>query len=285
MDLKGPEYSLRGLALAAVAVVLVACGGEHAVAPVGRPLQKSVRPSAAPRLPVARSHRVRPGESLYAIAWIYGLDYRDIATWNRIAEPYTIYPGQRLKLHPRAPQPARPASSRSQTGKRAAGVRKPVRANPGTPAKKPIRSSVRTDVKPAKVPVSKATPYTGATVKKWRWPARGKVIGLFNKSGGKGINIQGRRGQPVYTSAAGRVVYSGSGLRGYGKLIIIKHNKRFLSAYAHNQRLRVSEGDTVKSGQHIADMGDTESRGVKLHFEIRRDGKPVNPSRYLPRSG
>jgi lipoprotein NlpD len=120
-------------------------------------------------------------------------------------------------------------------------------------------------------------------VKSWRWPVRGKIVGHFGTTGGKGIDIAGRRGTAIKAAAPGHVVYSGSGLRGYGKLIIVKHNKRYLSAYAHNERLHVKEGDTVKGGQRIAEMGDSDAKSVRLHFEIRRDGQPVNPTRYLPR--
>jgi lipoprotein NlpD len=116
----------------------------------------------------------------------------------------------------------------------------------------------------------------------WRWPTRGEVVGRFGAAGGKGIDISGRAGQEIVASAPGRVVYSGSGLRGYGKLIIIKHNNRYLSAYAHNQKLHVKEGDTVQSGQRIADMGQSDAKRIMLHFEIRRDGKPVDPLKHLP---
>ena len=112
---------------------------------------------------------------------------------------------------------------------------------------------------------------------------KGNIIGAFGKEGGKGIDIAGRRGSAIRAAAPGHVVYSGSGLRGYGKLIIVKHNKRYLSAYAHNDRLHVKEGDTVKIGQRIAEMGDSGAKSVRLHFEIRRDGEPVNPTRFLPR--
>jgi lipoprotein NlpD len=118
----------------------------------------------------------------------------------------------------------------------------------------------------------------------WRWPAQGQVVRHFSpKNGSKGIDIAGRSGQAVNAAAGGRVVYSGSGLRGYGKLIIIKHNNSHLSAYAHNERLLVKEGDTVNGGQRIASMGRAGDRQVKLHFQVRRNGKPVDPLRYLPK--
>jgi lipoprotein NlpD len=120
-------------------------------------------------------------------------------------------------------------------------------------------------------------------VKRWRWPAKGKVVTSFSRSGGKGIDIAGKFGQVIVAASDGSVVYSGSGLIGYGQLIIVKHNKRYLSAYAHNNKILVKEGDTVKGGQRIAEMGRSGSNRAMLHFEIRRDGKPIDPMRYLPK--
>ncbi len=271
---------LRYLCVVTLCGTLLACGGNQAVAPLGRQAKKQTpalstsKPTTTRSTAVPKSHRVGKGESLYAIAWIYNLDYQDIAAWNVIAEPYTIYPGQQLRLssngHPVSSRNTPKPKPRSTYSKPSETVTPSSRTTKKAPAKPAVKSG-NTKVK-----------YTGASVKKWQWPAKGKVIGKFNKSGGKGINIQGRRGQPVNSAAPGRVVYSGSGLRGYGKLIIIKHNSRYLSAYAHNQKLQVGEGDIVKAGQQIAQMGNSESREVKLHFEIRRDGKPVNPLKHLP---
>jgi lipoprotein NlpD len=116
----------------------------------------------------------------------------------------------------------------------------------------------------------------------WRWPAEGKLLGVFGQNGGKGIDIEGARNSPVLAAAPGKVVYSGAGLRGYGKMLIVKHSDEFLTAYAHNQALLVKEGDWVKGGQKIAEMGDTDSDRVKLHFEVRQFGKPLDPLNYLP---
>ena len=120
-------------------------------------------------------------------------------------------------------------------------------------------------------------------MKHWQWPARGEVVTSFSRSGGKGIDIAGSFGQAIVAASDGEVVYSGSGLIGYGQLIIVKHNKRYLSAYAHNNKILVKEGDTVKGGQRIAEMGRSGSNRALLHFEIRRDGKPIDPVRYLPK--
>ncbi|MDX1528350.1 MAG: peptidoglycan DD-metalloendopeptidase family protein, partial [Gammaproteobacteria bacterium] len=130
---------------------------------------------------------------------------------------------------------------------------------------------------------SRGAPTRATTIKHWAWPAKGQIVTDFASSGRKGVDISGRLGQPIVAAADGRVVYAGGGLRGYGELIIVKHNKRYLSAYAHNNRILVKEGDEVKIGQRIAEMGSTGTDSVRLHFEIRRDGKPVNPVRYLPR--
>jgi lipoprotein NlpD len=255
-------FRSAGLIALAALVFLAACSSSSVLAPVGRHKKPDRKP--------ANQHLVAKGETLYSIAWRYGLDYRDVAAFNGIAPPYTIFPGQRLAVvkpsytsarvrsKPRSPE-ARPAKPRAA---RQHQPRKDTRATKGA-ARKPRAAS-------------KANPG-------WLWPAKGKVITTFGQSGKKGVDIAGRVGQTVQAAAGGRVVYSGSGLRGSGKLIIIKHNKHYLSAYAHSNKMLVSEGDQVASGQRIAEMGKTEADRVMLHFEIRRDGKPVDPLRYLPK--
>ena len=202
----------------------------------------------AGRRPAA--HVVRRKETLSAIAWRYGLDYRSIARWNRIAPPYVIYPGQRLAL--RAP-------SKSSTGT----APSKARAVPKKPAK------------PDSAPLAAA----GG----WTWPARGRLIGGFAGGDRTGIDIAGTRGQAVMAARAGRVVYTGTGLVGYGRLVIVKHSGSLLTAYAHNDRVLVKEGQAVRAGQKIAEMGSTGADRVKLHFEVRRDGQPLNPLKFLPR--
>jgi lipoprotein NlpD len=268
---------------------LSACSGSSVIAPLGRAtIQDNVAASSQ------GVHRVLAGDSLYSIAWRYGVDYRDLARWNAVAEPYTIHPQRILQVSRPAVLPPMPTS-----GSRVASTRKSkpqvAAATPGRPAsrtkhRKPSTptSSKPKPTKPVKAP--RATRPTRvvktaqqASVRKWRWPVKGRVIGSFGKAGGKGIDIAGSRGRPIEATAPGTVVYSGSGLRGYGQLIIIKHNKRYLSAYAHNDRLHVKEGDAVQGGQRIAEMGDSGTKSVRLHFEIRRDGKPVDPAQFLPR--
>jgi len=226
-------------------------------------------------------HRVKKGETLYSIAWYYGYDYRQIALWNEIDYPYLIRPGQDIQLYPslvrRASQNTRIKHSKKTLSKK-------------NPPKKSHRKAVKRTQKSTrnKRTVKKQTPRADkqayASKIRWRWPTRGKIVHRFNaKHGKKGVGISGNNGQRIVAAAAGRVVYSGSGLRGYGKLIIIKHNDTYLSAYANNKKIRVKEQQTVKSGQHIADMGRNGTNKPALHFEIRKNGKPVNPVRYLPR--
>lgn len=207
-------------------------------------------------------HKVEPGETLYSIGWRYGHDYKTIAKWNGIAAPYVISKGQVIRVAPPGPD-----------GEKSTHV---------TKSKQPTANKVGklTDKRESR----SSKPY--AKVKGWQWPTKGKVVRRFSAKSSvrKGIDIAGKDGQEIYAVSSGKVVYSGSGLVGYGRLIIIKHNRTFLSAYGHNRRLMVKEGDRVKSGQVIAEMGSsgTAANSPMLHFEIRRDGKPVNPMRYLP---
>lgn len=202
-------------------------------------------------------HIVREGDTLYSIAWDAGLDYRALARWNDIPPPYVIRPGQRLRLRPGAGyDPPATASTR--------------------PANKP-KTSTR--------PEPAAADPVGPARNGWIWPTSGPVIRGFSPSeSNPGIDIAGQAGQAVKSAADGRVVYSGDGLRGYGQLIIVKHNETYLSAYAHNRKLLVNEGQQVRRGQPIAEMGSTGTDRVKLHFEIRKQGTAVNPLQYLPKN-
>ena len=207
------------------------------------------------------------GETLYSIAWRYGLDYRELANANSISSPYVIYPGQKIDI--------------SNTGVKAkpplaVAVRNPSK-QPSTPVKPPqvkIENSHVSPEMPRNTPVSA-----------WLWPANGKVIGHFstNKPVNKGIDIAGSLGESVLAAATGTVVYAGTGLRGYGNLVIIRHDEKFLSAYAHASRVLVRENQEVKAGEKIAETGSTGTDKVKLHFEIRENGKPVDPLQYLPK--
>jgi lipoprotein NlpD len=228
----------------------------------------------------SQSYTVQRGDTLYSIAFRYGLDYRKVAAANRIPAPYTIYPGQRLALREAAlpaPAPVPPPKS----GSSSAAVRSGSGA--GTVAVKPPAPKPQPVTKPSSSAVKKSTPYTGSAVSAWRWPTPGPVIRGYSSTVHKGIDIGGKRGDPINAVAAGKVVYAGTGIVGFGELLIVKHNEVYLSAYGHNDRLLVAEGDTVKAGQRIAEKGSTGTDRVKLHFEIRKEGKPVDPQRLLPR--
>jgi len=256
------------LALALVLATLAGCGY-----PKFEPAGSTTRTPAPQPAKRPGSYIVKRGDTLYSIAWRYGFDYRQLAGWNAIRQPYTIFPGQKLRLT----KPPKTAS----TTRKPASTRSPTTASKSTP--KASTSKKSTSSGSLKKSSKAAAKEGSASVKRWYWPAKGKVVTSFSRSGGKGIDIAGRFGQSIQAAADGKVVYSGSGLIGYGQLIIVKHNKRYLSAYAHNNKILVKEGDTVKGGQRIAEMGRSGSNRAMLHFEIRRDGKPTNPVRYLPK--
>jgi lipoprotein NlpD len=268
----------------------------------------SSKPAAArPRTPqIAPSttgrHTVQRGDTLYAIAFANGLDYRDVARWNRIESVDRIFVGQELRLTapPGAveiqpldddPMPSAQPLTDPVVLKTPQAVLLPYSeanwAQVNTPpaalaAKPPVVKTVPVAASTPSPPVPAAPVAPAATVGDWVWPAEGTLAGRFGAAGGKGIDIVGARNTPVIATAPGKVVYSGSGLRGYGKLLIIKHAGEFLSAYAHNESILVKEGDSVTAGQKIALMGDSDSDRVELHFEIRRYGKPLDPLVYLP---
>lgn len=215
-------------------------------------------------------HIVAKGETLYSIAWRYNLDYRNLARANGVASGFRIYPGQRLIL------------TESVTVAAASAEKPPelVKQSPVVVLPPPARSKKETPPD-----VSRAEQKNSLEPQTWVWPARGKLISGFQSNGGlnKGIDIQGNMEEPVIAAASGAVVYAGDGLRGYGKLVIVKHSEKYLSAYAHNHRILVKEGEVVTKGQKIAAMGSSGTDAVKLHFEIRYDGKPVDPLKYLPK--
>lgn len=206
--------------------------------------------------PHSNSHTVQTGDTLYSIAWRYGLDYRDLAAWNGIPGTYTIYPGQVLRLEPRTQQ--------------------------GQP-KRLAHKVARQENKQVTVQTNRNDRDADQAAIKWQWPTSGKLVDSDSPTSKKGVDIAGQTGQPIKAAANGDVVYSGSGLLGYGKLIIIKHNATFLSAYAHNDEIFVKEGDKVVGGQKIATMGIGNSGQPVLHFEIREKGKPVDPLTRLPK--
>ena len=215
-------------------------------------------------------HHVQAGETLYSISWKYGLDYRDVAKWNHIQAPYTIYDGQQLRVMP--------PSGKEREEKSIASTRQ------GAPVlnSSPSASNSTASVKHPPPVTSTSSPITII----WRWPVKGRLTSTFSNSdlSRKGIDISGKVGEPIHAAASGSVVYAGSGLLNYGKLIILKHNDNYLSAYAYNRTLLVSEGEMVAMGQHIADMGVKANGDAMLHFEIRFDGRPINPLKFLPKA-
>lgn len=287
---------LRNIAYCLLLIGLVGCGGSDTRAPVE---------DRQSRLgPAGDSYTVQRGDTLYSIAFRYRLDFRRLAAANGIPAPYTIYPGQRIRLKEGAlqevalhrsapPSPPTPATPRAPAVTRpvlpatpppAASASTPAAATayparPPAPVKKPVPVT-----KPSPVPDnnSAAAP-VGGPVRAWRWPTAGRVIRGYSPSVHKGIDIDGSRGDAVNAVADGVVVYSGTGIVGFGELLIVKHNEEYLSAYGHNQRLLVKEGERVSAGQKIAEKGSSGTDSVKLHFEIRREGKPVDPQALLPR--
>jgi lipoprotein NlpD len=229
-------------------------------------------------------YTVSPGDTLYSISWRHGYDHREVAAWNQIRPPYSIYPGQQLLLitpHQMAVKPASPVAS--------APTAPPTTATrPGSAPPRPTAPVPAVVSKPQGTPSPRSVEKPPVSHQQrgiaWLWPTEGVIVAGFEPaSGKKGVDIRGQLGQGVVAAADGNVVYSGSGLIGYGNLLIIKHDDAYLSAYGHNRRLLVKEGAQVKQGEKIAEMGDSGKEGIILHFEIRRDGKPVNPLTYLPK--
>ncbi|MDQ3271073.1 MAG: peptidoglycan DD-metalloendopeptidase family protein [Pseudomonadota bacterium] len=263
--------------LAAAALLVAACSSSPGLsrAPVEdrgtgmtRAPSVAVDPAGVKLLPGAENagkpgyYTVKPGDTLIRIGLDTGQNWRDIGRWSNLENPNLIEVGQVLRVVP--PEPvavARPVTSSTVTpGNPAPAASAPA---PASSASKPAASGTDEDVA-------------------WIWPAQGAVLGGFDEAKNKGLDIAGKAGDAVIASADGRVVYAGAGLRGYGNLIILKHNNTFLTAYAHNQTLLVKEDQSVRKGQKIAEMGNSDADRVKLHFEIRRQGKPVDPAKYLP---
>lgn len=223
-------------------------------------------------------YRVERGDTLYSIAFRYGLDWRELASWNDVGSPYTIRPGQELRMSAPPPSPPRQSVSSDAPAPDPAPSDNP----PQRPEPKPSPSVAEPAGASAAPSASGSTRSVGGVA--WQWPTKGRLARSFDPSDTrKGIGLAGTVGQDVLAAAAGQVVYSGTALIGYGELIIIKHSDKLLSAYGHNRRRLVGEGDRVQRGQKIAEMGRDDRREEMLHFEIRRDGEPVNPLDYLPR--
>ncbi len=313
-------------------LVLVGCA-DNPPAPIeDRNASVSRRASVASELPKAaygsptygeplvmgEPYKVQKGDTLYAIAFRLGADFRTLAALNHIPKPYTIFPGQLLKTAAdrqvaKTPEPTQTAKAISDASPSSSAVKAAsapsktavvtsAAAKTATAATKspptavakasvaaPTKASSPSTSQQSRSSVTKSSPTTGtaATVKlgpvtRWRWPSGGKVVRNYQSNFHKGVDIAGKRGDPVQAVADGQVVYAGTGVKGYGALLIVKHNDEFLSAYGHNDAILVAEGEGVRAGQQIAQKGSSGTDTVKLHFEIRRQGKPVDPLKLLP---
>ncbi len=310
-----------GFALAA-ALAVAGCATRRAPAPVDDrrpPPAPAAQPPAVQPVPPAAGpsavqYVVRRGDTLYSIALEHGVDYRELAQWNRLDDPTRIHPGQVLRIPP--------AEARAEVQVGTARVPGAIEARPlgpaepGSPAQPvPAESGTKTAPKALRLPYSeqnlallsrgeapvaaKPAPQPVAVAPRpepakpverdpdaieFIWPAKGRLLAGFSEPHNKGVDIAGNPGDPVLAAAPGRVMYTGTGIRGYGKLIVIKHDNGFNSVYAHNREILVKEGQNVARGQRIAELGATDADAPKLHFEIRKSGKPVDPLRYLPPS-
>ena len=281
-----------GVSVALTALVLAGCGTRMTKAPV-EDRGTSSAPSSAPGLVVAAIkplpgaenagkqgyYTVKAGDTLIRIGLENGQGWKDIARWNNLENANLIEVGQVLRVVPPSSTAVAPAAD---TGV----VTRPVTSSavnpaPAASAAKPAASAATPAPIPAPTNPASTTASSDDDVP-FIWPASGALLAGFDEARNKGYDIAGKAGDPVVAAADGRVVYAGAGLRGYGNLVILKHNNTFLTAYAHNQALLVKEDQTVRRGQKIAEMGSTDADRVKLHFEIRRQGKPVDPVRYLP---
>lgn len=248
--------------------LLAGCATTQRPAPVVERKQpaRAPAPAARPAAPAAAAegtYIVKKGDTLYSIALEHGADYREVAAWNRLTDPTKINVGQVLRVTP-------PEESRVQVGR----AKLPERGE-ARPLDLPPPQQAQT--KPPSQP-PKPEPVGGDFI----WPAKGKVIAGFSEPRRKGIDIDGKPGDPVLAAAAGRVTYTGSGIPGLGKLVVIKHDNGFITVYAHNRDIMVKEQQTVRRGQKIAEVGSTDADRPKLHFQIRKGSAAVDPMRYLP---
>ncbi|MEO1765831.1 peptidoglycan DD-metalloendopeptidase family protein [Thiobacter aerophilum] len=314
--------TLKTLATLSLTALLVAgCGTTPHRAPVidrlpaesARSPQNTAKPATkvAPREPDWRpaTYTVKKGDTLYSLALEFGLDYRELAEWNGIGEPYLIRVGQVLRLTPPGGEGVQPLKAPAVAEAKPLPAAEAVLKTEPKAIREPYSEQALARLEKSAPPkpesastanaLGRSPPEKPAADKplaaenqapeeddpdrvEWVWPATGKLLASFGEGGSKGVDIAGNLGQPVLAAAAGKVVHTGTTLRGYGKLIIIKHNKSYFSVYAHNSQILVKEGQNVVRGQKIAEMGDSDADRVKLHFEIRRLGKPVDPLKYLP---
>lgn len=269
------------LAVVAVASLLAAgCASQHQPAPV---VDRTNRATAAPAPAVAKEaaptprtvgedeYEVKKGDTLYSIALDHGVDYRELAQWNSLEDPSKIRIGQVLRTKPEA--------GSAQVSRVA--ISTPVESRPleAPGAAKPAAKPAAVPPKPAPVPAA-----TDGDGLKFIWPAKGKVIAAFEQTRGKGVDIDGKVGDPIVASAKGKVTYVGSGIRGLGKLLIIQHSDEYLTVYAHTSQILVKEQQVVERGQKVAEVGTSDAERPMLHFQIRKLGRPLDPKQFLPSS-
>ncbi|MFT7528193.1 MAG: lipoprotein NlpD [Arenicella sp.] len=264
------SYYLNSVLLLVTAFLLTACAPRPLVAVIER---HTIDPRVeAERIGGSRIRMVQPGDTLHAIAFVNRLNVNKLAAWNRLADTSRLNIGQRIRL-------TRPLNFDKSIAPRPSA--KPLNDKPIV--SKPLRTNNNINSRASVAEKAPSTVFSKQPVT-WEWPTQGKLIGYFSaSSGNQGIDIQGKIGQNVSAASAGQVVYVGNGLKGYGNLVIIKHSEQFLSAYAHNQKLYVQEGQAVNTSQRIASLGRDNMRRDALHFQIRKNGQPVNPLSYLPR--
>jgi lipoprotein NlpD len=243
-----------------------------ASAAASQPMAEAATPPPAPTGPPPGYYTVKPGDTLIRIGLETGQNWRDLARWNNIDNPNALEVGQNLRV---TPTPGETPSVATRGVPAAKVETRPLDAPPPTP------SAPAASAPPAPKPPSAAAREPDEDIT-WTWPANGPLVTAFDDARNKGVAIAGKVGDPVLAAADGRVVYAGSGLRGYGNLVIVKHNNTYLTAYAHNQTLLVKEDQVVRRGQKIAEMGSSDAERVQLHFEIRKQGKPVDPAKLLP---
>ena len=312
---------IRVISLIIPSLLLAGCFSQQPAPAVDRSFGAQSRAQATVQPAGPGYYTVKRGDTLYRIAQESGQDYKDVAAWNNIVNISAIKEGQVLRVAPpgavenggavvskpiatgplvesrsldqpvTSPQPA-PIEASGNLKREPKGGKEPysdeayARLNkPSEPAIPPIVPPAvepKAEVKP-EAPASAPAAVVGPDDVPWIWPVSSKLTAPFNEAGNKGFNFAGKAGDPVVAAGDGKVVYAGAGLRGYGELVIVKHNATYLSAYAHNRKILVKEGQQVTRGQKIAEMGSTDSDSVKLHFEIRKQGKPVDPAQYLPK--
>jgi len=271
-----------------LAITLFSCSSRNTPAPVSNIHSSSVLGERNRSSIKTSQYLVKKGETLYSIAWRANSDVRKIARLNKISSPYRIYPGQKLflveaKIKKTAQVSKNKVSHKNSTKSSTANKKNSTKNTLASTKKQAYGENVST--RKSYQNSTLASEKFSQKISRWQWPVKGKVVEYFSNSaqGNKGIDITGRRGTKIKASTTGKVVYAGNALRGYGKLIIIKHNDDYLSAYAHNDRILVKEQQIINIGDVIATMGDTDANKVMLHFEIRFRGKSVNPLKYLPK--